>query len=105
MPEYQGSRNKYHAHGKGTFRIYNGYFKLRDNTTVYTQDKAAYGLFFVSRSNTEAPVESSGTGTGWQYNFDTNNGGNWTGNTGSDGSSGYGSKPPTIAMMWILRFK
>lgn len=100
--KYLPSGILYHAHDKGTYRIYNGYFKLRDNVFYGSSDDAV-GQFYMSRDNVSSEyINIQGNSAGWRFYFDTDRGGSWTGNCGYSGAY---SKSPTFAGMWIVRFR
>jgi len=99
----EATNNLSHTHGKGSFRIQGGYFRLRPNTTVFSDAQAATGMFKITRSNNEGSVSQTTTSTGYTYNFDTNNNpSGWTGNTGSSGDAKE-SRPSSVAVVYWRR--
>lgn len=101
-----GQANKIleHVHDKGTFKIDAGHFRLRPNTTVFSDSQAATGMFKITRSNSESPVSSSGSGTGYMYKLSTeNNPSGWTGNTGKYGSAE--TRPNSLTVVYWERIQ
>ena len=102
LAEYQGSRNKYHGHTFTGNQIFARTYLNEDypmtNTGLVTNEG---GMTAMTHNSSRYYSSTSGSASrvyGISLKVTP------SGSNSADGSSGYGSKPPTVAVMWILRF-
>ena len=103
LTEYQGSQNKAHVHNKGSYKITGTVGTLRHGISATS---GTYGNGALSLEETSSQVSAlsySGNNYYKVLKLDTSldSGSGFTGNSGQEGAT---AKPPTIAIMWILRF-